>query len=445
MATTPPLCRTEASAESEASPCREPGDGDASALLYVARSDSDAALNCLRTHGAVVLRDAVSEEALLEARAALAPFLTAAAAAWDEETDSLSLKGFGVSRLPRVNAGKKNVHFTDDSLLHAALAKLAAAAGVAELLAAAHGSPLTLSESGLSLTRAGGSGMEWHSDGGVGENTVDIANSSSRIAQSDIDLCTTNGVTEILEVRIGYDGIVFASDVAGQPFAYTASDIYAALAKDVAKDGAIVANPNTSWSQVNASFKDQPILMYIPGTKHGTREVFDTKVIVTGCKDTGAYDLFLAAATGADDKEKAANATKACNELRTDGLSVDIDGDYTETLARIDADKNGVGVFGLSFYQNNTDKLQVATMGGVVPTVDSIAKGDYPVSRPLYFYVKKAHIGVIPGLKEFVEFFVSDDMAGPDGPLAAYGLVSDPELAATQAMVAAETPMGPLN
>ncbi len=280
---------------------------------------------------------------------------------------------------------------------------------------------------------------------GVGENTVDIANSSSRIAQSDIDLCTTNGVTEILEVRIGYDGIVFASDVSGQPFAYTASDIYAALAKDVAKDGAIVANPNTSWSQVNASFKDQPILMYIPGTKHGTREVFDTKVIVAGCKDSGAYDLFLAAATGADDKEKAANATKACNELRTDGLSVDIDGDYTETLARIDADKNGVGVFGLSFYQNNTDKLQVATMGGVVPTVDSIAKGDYPVSRPLYFYVKKAHIGVIPGLKEFVEFFVSDDMAGPDGPLAAYGLVSDPELAATQAMVAAETPMGPLN
>ena len=280
---------------------------------------------------------------------------------------------------------------------------------------------------------------------GVGENTVDIANSSSRIAQSDIDLCTTNGVTEILEVRIGYDGIVFASDVSGQPFAYTASDIYAALAKDVAKDGAIVANPNTNWSQVNASFKDQPILMYIPGTKHGTREVFDTKVIVAGCKDSGAYDLFLAAATGADDKEKAANATKACNELRTDGLSVDIDGDYTETLARIDADKNGVGVFGLSFYQNNTDKLQVATMGGVVPTVDSIAKGDYPVSRPLYFYVKKAHIGVIPGLKEFVEFFVSDDMAGPDGPLAAYGLVSDPELAATQAMVAAETPMGPLN
>ena len=137
-------------------------------------------------------------------------------------------------------------------------------------------------------------------------------------------------------------------------------------------------------------------------------------------------------------------AEELCLTLRTDGVSVDIDGDYTETLARLDANPLAVGVFGLSFYQNNTDKLRVATMGGVVPTVESIAAGDYPVSRPLFFYVKKQHIGVIPGLKEFVEFFVSDDMAGPDGPLAAYGLVSDPELAATQEAVAAETVMGPL-
>ena len=131
-------------------------------------------------------------------------------------------------------------------------------------------------------------------------------------------------------------------------------------------------------------------------------------------------------------------------ELRTDGRSVDIDGDYTETLARLDADKNAVGVFGLSFYQNNTDKLKVATMSGIVPSTESIATGEYPVSRPLYFYVKKAHIGVIPGLQEYIDFFVSDDMAGPDGPLAAYGLVSDPELKETQEMVAAGTPMGPL-
>lgn len=279
---------------------------------------------------------------------------------------------------------------------------------------------------------------------GVGENTVDIANSSSRITQKDLDTCAANGVTEVMEVRFGYDGIVFASAVDGPEFALTPADVYNAVAANVAKDGAIVANAAANWNEVNAALPDQNLLVLVPGTKHGTREVFDTKVIVAGCKETGAYDLFLAAATGADDKEKASNATKACNELRTDGRSIDIDGDYTETLARLDADKSAVGVFGLSFYQNNTDKLRVATMNGVVPSAESIASGEYPVSRPLYFYVKLAHMDVIPGLKEYVEFFVSDDMAGPNGPLAQYGLVSDPELASVQAAVAARTPLGKL-
>ena len=128
--------------------------------------------------------------------------------------------------------------------------------------------------------------------------------------------------------------------------------------------------------------------------------------------------------------------------IRTDGRSVDIDGDYTETLARIAADSNGIGVFGLSFFENNTDKLQVATINGVVPTVESIAAGDYPVSRPLYFYIKAAHLGVIPGLKEYAEFFVLDDIAGPDGPLAEYGLVSDPALASIQETVMNEVVLG---
>lgn len=279
---------------------------------------------------------------------------------------------------------------------------------------------------------------------GVGETTIDIANSSSRIKQSDIDLCTANGVTEIMEVRIGYDGIVFASDIGGADFAFTPADIYGALAAQTVKDGALTANAVKTWADVNPALPAQDILAFIPGTKHGTREVFDVKVLEEGCKATGAYDLFFAASTGADEAAKKEEAVKNCTTLRTDGVSVDIDGDYTETLSRIDANKTAIGVFGLSFYQNNTDKLKVATVDGVVPSVETIAAGDYPVSRPLYFYVKKAHLGVIPGLKEYIEFFVSDDMAGPDGPLAAYGLVSDPELAATQAAVAAETPMGPL-
>ena len=279
---------------------------------------------------------------------------------------------------------------------------------------------------------------------GVGEATIDIANSSSRIKQSDIDLCAANGVNEIMEVRIGYDGIVFASDIAGADFALTPADVWGALAATTVKDGAAVANTAKTWADVNPALPAQPILAFVPGTKHGTREVFDVNVVEKGCKDAGAYDVYLAASTGADEDAKKKEAVEKCMTLRTDGVSVDIDGDYTETLSRIAANKTAIGVFGLSFYENNTDKLKVATINGIVPSVETISKGEYPVSRPLYFYVKKAHIGVIPGLKEYIEFFVSDDMAGPGGPLSEYGLVPDPELAATQAAVAAETPMGPL-
>ena len=271
---------------------------------------------------------------------------------------------------------------------------------------------------------------------GVGENTIDIANSSSRIKQSDIDLCASNGVAEIQEVRIGYDGIVFASDINGASFAFTPADWYNALAAKVMKDGALVDNTAKTWADVNPDLPAQDILAFIPGTKHGTREVFDVKVLEAGCEATGAEEAFKAAGD-----EKA----KGCTALRTDGVSVDIDGDYTETLARIDANKNAIGVFGLSFYENNTDKLQVATMSGVNPSTETIASGEYPVSRPLYFYVKNAHLDVIPGLQEYIEFFVSDEIAGPDGPLAAYGLVSDPELAKTQEMVKNRTPMAALN
>lgn len=271
---------------------------------------------------------------------------------------------------------------------------------------------------------------------GVGENTIDIANSSSRIKQSDIDLCASNGVTDIQEVRIGYDGIVFASDINGESFAFTPADWYNALAAKVMKDGALVDNTAKTWADVNPDLPAQDILAFIPGTKHGTREVFDVKVLEAGCEETGAEEAYKAAGD-----EKA----KGCTALRTDGASVDIDGDYTETLARIDANKNAIGVFGLSFYENNTDKLQVATMSGINPSTETIASGEYPVSRPLYFYVKNAHLGVIPGLQEYIEFFVSDEIAGPDGPLAAYGLVSDPELAKTQEMVKNQTPMAPLN
>lgn len=277
---------------------------------------------------------------------------------------------------------------------------------------------------------------------GVGENTIDVANASRKIKESEVKVCAENGVTDIIEVRIGYDGIVFASDINGNGFEFTPIDWYKALSDKVVVDGKIVDNSVTTWDQVNPNFPGQPIQAFVPGTKHGTREVFEDKVILAGCEETGDFDVFLAAAEGDTDKAKKKAAEKTCISLRTDGKSVDIDGDYTETLARIDSNKDGIGVFGLAFYENNTSKLQVATMSDIVPSTESIATGEYPVSRPLFFYVKKAHIGVIPGLKEFAEFFVSDEVAGPDGPLSEYGLVADPELSDTQTAVADEATLG---
>ena len=272
---------------------------------------------------------------------------------------------------------------------------------------------------------------------GVGENTIDIANASRAIREAEVAACADNGVTDIIEVRIGYDGIVFASDINGNSFQFTPTDWYKALSAQIAVDGEMVDNPYTMWNEVNADFPAQPIQAFIPGTKHGTREVFEDKVILAGCEATGDFEM-LKAANG-DDKKA---AEKACIGLRTDGKTVDIDGDYTETLARIDANPNGIGIFGLAFYENNQDKLKVATMGGVAPSTETISTGEYPVSRPLFFYMKKAHIGVIPGLKEFASFFVADEIAGSDGPLSTYGLVADPELAATQTAIAEEKTMG---
>ncbi|MGK9054927.1 substrate-binding domain-containing protein [Neorhizobium sp. CSC1952] len=256
---------------------------------------------------------------------------------------------------------------------------------------------------------------------GVGEGTIDVANASRPINKSELEACKAAGVTDIQEIRIGYDGIVFAADSSNGDMKIEPKDLYKALAAEVVVDGKLVANPYKNWSEINPTLPKGPIAAYIPGSKHGTREVFEEKIMSEGCKEAGAADVIKGLVS--DAKQAAAK----CIAVRKDGVSVDIDGDYTETLARIAANKTGVGVFGLAFYENNMDKLKVATVKDIVPSTETISSGQYPVSRPLFFYVKKAHLGVIPGLKEYVEFFVSDDMVGPEGPLAEYGLVAAPD------------------
>ncbi|GGF62892.1 phosphonate ABC transporter substrate-binding protein [Paracoccus acridae] len=300
---------------------------------------------------------------------------------------------------------------------------------VAELFGENMDFPVPVVESGGT-----GGGLQKFCEG-VGANTIDIANASRPIRDGERETCTANGVTDIIEVRIGYDGIVFANSANGPDFAYTPADWFNALSAKVVRDGQVVDNTAANWNEVNPDLPEQEILAFVPGTKHGTREVFEEKVILAGCEESGAMEAFVASGMDEDAAEQ------ACMTLRTDGRAVDIDGDYTETLARIESSPNGIGVFGLSFYENNTDKLKVGTISGVTPSTETIASGEYPVSRPLFFYVKKAHLGEIQGLQEFVEFFVADEIAGPDGPLAEYGLVSDPELAATQEAVAAGTTM----
>jgi phosphate transport system substrate-binding protein len=260
---------------------------------------------------------------------------------------------------------------------------------------------------------------------GVGENTIDIANASRAMKDSEREACTAAGVTDIREVQFGFDGIVFASEANGPDFALTPVQVYKAIAAQVPVDGALVPNPYTKWSEIDASLPDQTIALAIPGSNHGTREVFQEKVVTAGCKEAGLPE-------GA--------AEDACTAFRQD-VVVEIAGDYTETLARLQSDSNTVGVFGLSFYDQNRDKLKVATVNGVVPSLETIANGEYPVSRPLFFYVKGQHIGVIPGLVEYTQFFLSDAMTGEGGTLEAAGLIPQPAEKTAEVLAAFEAGM----
>ncbi len=234
-------------AEAEAAPVRAPGEGDAHEVVAVRADAGDSAvLTCLRTHGCCVLLDAVPGEALAEARAAFAPFLQEVAQCWDTDADTLTLaswRRYGVTRVPRVNAGKKNVHFTPDSAdgsasLHASLARLAAVGGFARLLSAHAGARMSLTESGVSLTRGRGAGMEWHADGGVGEATVLMSLEDVPAARGalglvpgshafyDADACGEDGVARALGACSGR--VVWNAYRAGCPVLFDARTLHAA-------------------------------------------------------------------------------------------------------------------------------------------------------------------------------------------------------------------------
>lgn len=248
---------------------------------------------------------------------------------------------------------------------------------------------------------------------GVGDNTIDIANASRKIKPAEIAACKKAGITKIHEIKIGYDGIVFASNANRPAFALKPYHVFAAAAEKVpGADGKLIDNPYTNWSQIDKKLPNVPITLVIPASNHGTREVFQEKVIEVGCE---AYDYF---------REMDGDARKkACANFRKDGRVIEVSGDYTETLARLKTSPNAVGVFGLSFYDENRDRLRVASVAGTMPSEATILSGKYPVSRALYFYVKGEHLNAIKGLPQFVEYFISPKATGRASKAYRAGLI----------------------
>ncbi len=245
-------------------------------------------------------------------------------------------------------------------------------------------------------------------------DTIQIAGSSTVLPFASIvaEDCNKAGVNKIQEIKIGYDGIVFASNSNKAAFKLKPYHVFAALAEKMPAKGKLIANPYTRWNQIDKALPNEPITLVIPASNHGTREVFQEKMVTAGCE---AYTYFK-------NLDKDARE-KACSTFRKDGRVVEIAGDYTETLARLKTSPSAVGVFGLSFYDQNRDRLRVATVNGVTPSEATVISGKYPVSRPLYFYVKGEHLQAIKGLPQYVEFFVSPKVSGPNSKLVNAGLI----------------------
>ena len=254
---------------------------------------------------------------------------------------------------------------------------------------------------------------------GVGVDHPDVTNASRRIKTSEVERCAENGVTDITEVKIGYDGIVLANSTATEPFSITLQQLYLALAKDVPSDGGMVPNPNQTWADVDASLPAVKIEVLGPPPTSGTRDAFVELAMEGGCKTFPDIKAL---------KKQDKNAYKSiCHSIREDGAFVEAGENDNLIVQKLDANPSAFGIFGYSFLEQNRDKVQGSTINGVEPDFDTIADGSYPVSRSMYFYVKKAHVGVIPGIDEYVATFTDEDAWGPYGYLADKGLIPLPD------------------
>ncbi|APE28616.1 substrate-binding domain-containing protein [Aurantiacibacter gangjinensis] len=246
---------------------------------------------------------------------------------------------------------------------------------------------------------------------GTGFDTPDMVNASRRMKPGEFETCQENGVTEITELQVGMDGIAIASAIGGIQMDLSPEIMYRALA----------ANPygeeqtNTNWSDVDPSLPDLPILVYGPPTTSGTRDAFNELIMLVGCE---ANEEFAATEEADEDAFE-----RTCTEMRSDGAFVDQGEQDNLIVQKIEGNTNSVGIFGYSYLEENSDRVRGQSINGVEPTYENIASFEYPGARPLYVYVKKEHVGVIPGLAEFLQTWAAN--WGEDGPLAQIGLVTN--------------------
>jgi len=268
----------------------------------------------------------------------------------------------------------------------------------------------------LESTGSGG-GMKLFCQG-IGTQHPDITNASRRMKPSEYDLCQKNGVTDITEFRIGSDGIVIASSKDAQNLDITLEQLFLALGKEVPNpenEKELIPNPYKTWSEIDSDLPNVAIRVMGPPPTSGTRDSFNELALQGGCEDLPAV-----ADMSEDDMEA------VCQSIREDGAFIEAGENDNLIVQKLIDDEGMYGVFGYSFLEENADRLQAATLNGKVPTAEAIAADEYPVARSLFFYVKKAHVGVIPGIAEYVEEFVSPAAMGPNGYLKSVGLIVPP-------------------
>ena len=264
---------------------------------------------------------------------------------------------------------------------------------------------------GIESTGTGG-GMKLFCAGG-GANHPDVTNASRAIKPKEIELCKKNGVTEIIEIIVGNDGISFAHSVSAPDADFTKEQLWRALAAKVDIDGKLLENPYKKWSDIDANLPNKKIEILIAPPTSGTRDAWNSLVMTKGCTKT-AKSLYESAGK---------KAKKECAKIREDGYAVEAGENDTLIIQKLSSNPDAFGFFGYSYLVANKDKIKASSVDGVQPSLEGIQDYSYPIARPLFFYVKKAHVGVIPGIKEFLKEFTSKKAMSNRGYLAKIGLV----------------------